>query len=715
MAILSKIRERSWLLIVIIGMALFAFVASPQDIMDFFNSSKVNSVGEVNGEVISREEFSAQVEAYKANTGNRSSQVQAVNAVWNSLLSEKLYSEQLDLAGVVIGEKDIWDAIVNIPSIQGNPAFQNEIGMFDENMLKEYLATIKLDAEAGDADANRAWVNWLQTERNVKRNLEQSTYAFMLSQGASASLKEGEQKYQDDNTQINAKYVYLPYTSVPSADIKVTRGEIESYMKSNSDLFQTEALRDIEYVRFELNASESDEKEIFEELASLNEDREEYNSASKTTDVVKGFKNTDNTILFIEENGSDLPVDNNFYFKNTLSRGASDQIFAADVNSVVGPYKEDGYLKISKVMAKEQMPDSVRASHILIPFVGSRYTNATLTREEAQKRADSILSVVNRRSSKFAPLAKEFSADVTSAEKGGDLDWFGYNRMVEGLRDFSFSSKKGTTAVIETEYGFHVVKVTGRKNVQTAVRVNTLSRKIIASEFTENSLFEKAESFAFQVSEGSDFNEYAKENSYTVLPINNITELTENISVLGPNRQVVRWAFEPGTEVGAVKRFDLDNGSYAVIRVAGKTDKGLMSAEKAVNRVRPILEKQKKAEILIKQMKGSSLKEISDAIVQPLRSVSGMTMAGPTIVGIGREIAVVGAMAGAPIGELVAGIEGKNGVFAIEVISRKEAEALPNYETFRNQLVSSNESRFAQVYEALQDAADVTDNRAMYY
>ena len=155
--------------------------------------------------------------------------------------------------------------------------------MFDENMLKEYLATIKLDAEAGDTDALRAWSNWLQTERNVKRNLEQSTYAFMLSQGASASLKEGEQKYQDDNSQINAKYVYLPYTSVPSADIKVSRGEIESYMKANSALFQTEALRDIEYVKFDLVASEADEKEIFEDLESLNSDREESVSYTHLT------------------------------------------------------------------------------------------------------------------------------------------------------------------------------------------------------------------------------------------------------------------------------------------------------------------------------------------------------------------------------------------------------------------------------------------------
>ena len=115
----------------------------------------------------------------------------ATSGGWfDSVVSERLYAEQLDKAGIVIGEKDVWDAVVQIPSIQNNPGFQNELGMFDESKLKEYLATTKQDAEAGDQQAQNMWYNWLTTERNVKRNLQQSAYAFMLSQGAGASLKE---------------------------------------------------------------------------------------------------------------------------------------------------------------------------------------------------------------------------------------------------------------------------------------------------------------------------------------------------------------------------------------------------------------------------------------------------------------------------------------------------------------------------------------------
>jgi len=715
MAILSKIRERSWLLIVIIGMALFAFVASPQDIMDFFNSSKVNSVGSVNGDPISREEFAAQVEAYKANTGNRSSQLQAVNAVWNSLVSERLYSEQLEKAGIVIGEKDVWDAIVQIPSIQNNPMFQNEIGFFDENRLKEYLATIKLDSDAGDIDAQNAWYNWLQTERNVKRNLEQTAYAFMLNQGVGASLKEGEQKYLDENTLIDAKYVFVPFSSIDNKEVKVTKSEISSYIKEHSAAFEVDASRDIEYVKFDLKATEADELAIAEELEGLINDSEQYDSSTKQTILVKGFAHTNNVDLFIEENGSDLPVDENFYFKNTLARAASDEIFAAQVGEVVGPYKDNGYFKISKLVERVQMPDSAKASHILIPFIGSRGNSPVLTKEQAKAQADSLAAVIRRSPSKMNSLASTYSSDLSNAEEGGDLDWFGYNRMVPEFRDFCFSNPTGSVGVIETMFGYHVIKITGRKNVQPAVKIATIARKITASEATENTLFEQAETFAFELSEGADFRTLAEEKGYGVLPANNLSPLTERITVLGPSRQIVKWAFNEDTNTQDTKRFDLDNGTYVVAVLKTKTAAGLMPVEKAVNRVRPILEKEKKAELIKAKFSGATLADISSTVNDPIRNVSGMTMAGPTIAGIGREIAVVGAMAGAPLNEVVSPIVGSNGVFAIMVTARTAPEPLPNYETLRSQLVSRNEGRFTQVYEALEEAADITDNRAEFY
>ena len=128
MAVLSKIRDRSLFLILIIGMALFAFVASPKDIMNFFKSDKTNYVGNINGEEISREEFATQIKAFKDQRSNMNDS-QASKAVWDNLLSEKIYSSQLNKAGIVVGEKDIWDAMIALPEIQNSPIFKNEANL----------------------------------------------------------------------------------------------------------------------------------------------------------------------------------------------------------------------------------------------------------------------------------------------------------------------------------------------------------------------------------------------------------------------------------------------------------------------------------------------------------------------------------------------------------------------------------------------------------
>ncbi len=124
MAILSKIRDRSMFLILIVGLALFAFVLDPSSIQNFFSTSKINAIGEVNGEEIDREEFARQVETYRSQSGGRATQMQAVNAVWNGMVSEKIFETQLEKAGIVIGEKDIWDAMVELPQIQNSGLFK---------------------------------------------------------------------------------------------------------------------------------------------------------------------------------------------------------------------------------------------------------------------------------------------------------------------------------------------------------------------------------------------------------------------------------------------------------------------------------------------------------------------------------------------------------------------------------------------------------------
>jgi len=698
MAILSKIRERSMFLIVIIGLALFAFVASPKDILDFFNSSKVNSVGEINGETISRRDFVTRVEAYKANVGNGVSNMQAVNAVWNSVLSEKIYKKQLDEAGIVVGEKDVWDAIIEIPSIKNAELFKNEIGLFNEEKFKEYLANLKDNSKD---QANAAWMNWLQTERSVKTNLEKSAYTQLVRLGVGSSLKEGERKYFEDQTKLSGSYVYVPYSTINDSLVKVSSSEVSAYVKKHESEFSVDATRDINYVKFNITASEEDENELKSELSEL----------------INSFQKAEDTSEFIADNGSDLPENTNFLFKNNLPTVIADEIFYADKGKVVGPYKFQNHYNVSKVVDFINMPDSVKASHILISYVGSRSADQTVTRteEQAKKLADSILKVVSKRSSKFSGLAKKFSSDKSNAEKGGDLDWFTYTQMVPEFGDYAFNNKKGDKGIVKTIFGFHIIKINEQKNIQRAIKMATIAKKIEASEATENEIFEKAETLAYELSSGKKLDVLVKENKYISRPLRGIKEMEENISGLGKNRGIVRWAFDAERNVNDVKRFDLDNG-YAVVVLSNASEKGFMSASQASSKVKPILIKEKKAVLISEKMNGSDLAAIAKSSNTSVKTFANVTMNAPTISGVGTEPGVVGVMYSVKKEELVPNIVGVKGVFALQVSKKELPSALPNYEGSRGALAKDNQNKITgQLYNALKDLSEIEDERAKMY
>ena len=169
--------------------------------------------------------------------------------------------------------------------------------------------------------------------------------------------------------------------------------------------------------------------------------------------------------------------------------------------------------------------------------------------------------------------------------------------MTPLFRDFSFQGKKGDIGVVKTPFGFHVIKIDDQKNSQKVVKLATYSRKIVASEATENATFRNAEEFALAISKDNKFNDLAKVKKYEPRSAVGLKVLDENVAGLGNQRQIVSWAFGKETKVNDFKRFDLD-GSHVVAFVTSSEEKGLMSAEKATNTIRPILLNEKKAVLI---------------------------------------------------------------------------------------------------------------------
>ncbi len=720
MAILSKIRDRSMFLILIVGLALFAFVLDPSSIQQFFSSSKVNSIGEVNGEDIDREEFARQVEAYRTQSGGRASQMQAVNAVWSGMISEKIFEDQLEKAGIVVGEKDIWDAMTSLPEIQNSPLFKNEANLFDEEKLKEYIANMKDDAESGNT---QAWMNWLATEKNIKQNLQRQAYTSLVKAGLGASLKEGERDYLFNNTKMDAEFVFIPFSSIADSLAYVSKEEIQKYLKDNSKRYKTEAARTIKYVKFDILPSEADDAEAKKLVDSYIEDREEYSNAAKATVKIAGLKNTTNYESFLNDNRSDLAIDNGYKYKNQILAEISDEVFNAEVGTVVGPYKQNGYYKISKVVETVQLPDSVKSSHIIVPYAGTTRSTSLKTKEQAKKTADSVFALVKNNKSKFTEIADEINSDGTKG-KGGDIGWVRKDQAFSPSFDadfanFIYKNKVGSIDVVETAFGFHIIRIDDQTKAEKAVKLVTFARLVEASEETENRIFEEAETLNANLSEGNDIDEIATEKNYNVQTALNLKVLAEVIPGLGAQRQMVTWSYDNERELGNSKRFDIDiagKRGYAVAVLTGKVEKdGVAVSSELLGNIRPELVDKKKAEMIKKKMTGATLAEIATNSGVTVRKASAVNLSSPLISGVGNEPAVVGAMSTIKLNEVSDFVSGEKGMFVFKVTKRDAPIALENYDTFRKKLVTGLQARGNQIFNVLEETADINDNRGKFF
>ena len=703
MAILAQIRKRPIYLIMIIGLALFAFVLS-----GIFkgNGPTRNSIGTVNGEEISSSEFAKQLEAQKQ---NGSTSLQNVNTVWNRLVKEQVYKTQLEKAGIVIGEKDIWDSMINNTSIQNDARFKDESGLFDENKLKEFIATLKDNKDT--PQGKQQWASWVNYENNIKSNLEQTTYNNLVKAGLTASLKEGERKYFSENTSANIKYVFEPYSSIKNDEVPVSDSEITKYISAHPEIFKMEASTDIDFVKFEVNPSPEDIKKTKDDLQRIIENHEEWNKAAKVKEMIHGFKNAKNVKEFVNEY-SDTPYVDKVYFKTDLPAGIYDTIAALPDGSVYGPYKDGDYFKLAKVIDKKGLR-SAKSSHILIAYAGASRANPkiTRTREEAEKLAKKIKAEVN--ATNFADKAKELS-DGPSSTKGGDIGWSKENgALAEKYKEYIFSHKKGDIGLVETSFGFHIIKVDDTK-LEDGLHLGIVARKIEASEETDSKIYQAAETFASDLTNGKNIIDLAKEKNYKIQSATDIAMFSENIAGMGNQREIVKWTFDKNTKVGDIKRFDLGNGDYAVVILKNKYAKGLMPLKKAKLRVLPILQKQKKAKIIREKMQGNTIEDIAKSVNKTVVTANEVSVSNPALTVGGRDLNIVGAILYMKEGDLKL-LDGDNGVYALKILKKNAPYKLKRFDTYTNNLTTELKNKSSKIYDALKKSSDIEDNRTLFY
>ena len=696
MAVLSKIRQRSLLLILVIGFCLLAFIVG-----DIFNSGGFNSqskyVGSVNGKDINFETFRIKVSNVEKD-GQGMTSTQASSRVWDQEVALAILENQFDELGIQVGQSHIIEVLKSDPNIGQNPMFLNEAGKFDIAKFQEFFKANPAQAQA-----------LVEREKDAELNAKFGMYNSMVRGGLFTTNNEAQLAYHMEMDKVSFDYVAVPFSSVKESDVKVSDDEIVSYMKKNEKDYKAEKSKEIEYVVIEEKPSAEDDAEIKKNLDNLMTSQVVYNSATKTNDTVAGFRSTNNVADFVNSN-SDVPFDSTFVAKKDLPVEVAENLFSLGTGEFYGPYKRGNYYVISKMLGR-QAGASAKASHILISYEGTQVPSKkeVRTKEQAKAKAEMLLSQVKANPASFSSVAM-MNSDDSSANSGGDLGFFQPNQMVKPFNDYVFNNSVGSIGLVETDFGYHIIQVTDK---QDAVKLATLALQIKPSEKTTDQVYTKAVQFEMDAND-KDFETAAKNGKIEIMPSVTAGVMDENFGPYGAQRAIVKWAFEKGTKVGDVKRFEVANVGNIIAKVKKVNDAGLMAIAVARPLVEPILMNEKKADLITKKLTAASLEDMAKANATTVQHATDLTLRNAMIPNAGPEPKVVGTAMAIGQGKMSKAIVGNSGVYVVKTTTVTKGEALKDVAPYVQQIKAQKSGDANRVLPALKGKADIEDNRAEF-
>ncbi len=729
MATLERIRQRSGLLIVIIGVAMLAFILT--DLLGSGNSilrADANVVGVVDGRTVESPEFSRKMEELRQRVLQQNPQqaafltnTQLAEGVWNEIVREKLMQEQYDKLGISISAAELYDRLKSNPSIQGAPLFQDQVtGQFSEGLLQQYINNI--EANRGlDPEAATAYTQWIEFEQSEKTSSLQRKYFAAIEKGLYYPKALGKDFFERQNTNADVRLMALEYATIADSTIKLTDSDYSKYYNAHKEEFKTEKSASIEFVTFDVQPSEADRNAINNELAEYIGDSIPNLDANGDTIENFTFNQGDSSFASSLSDTRGFPE---YYNKTNLPSGLDSTILEKPVGHIVGPYETQGYFVITKVIGKKVMADSVHARHILLSYAGLENGNQSRSGLQAKKLADSLVEVFKADTSLFATTAMQLSDDKGSAIQGGDLSWFGNRQMVRPFSNFCFKNEVGAVGVVQSQFGFHVIEILGQKGETPSVKLVSINREITESEETLNDIYSAAGNFASSVTSADDFAAKAVEMGYSPRVATDMKVFDENIAGLGANRDVVKWANGVGfsyeeSAVGDVQLFT-NSAPYVVAIITERNEEGTKSLANAKDLMTPKVLKEKKAEQLIAKMNEASantndINEIAKnlGITHNAHKINFMNS---TIPGFGNEPKVVGYITGLEAGKTSKPIKGENGVYMVEVSGINPAPADVDYTDAAESQAQGIKGRVnSEVFTSLKETADIDDRRAKFY
>ena len=711
MALIGQIRNNSWILIVMIGLGLGGFI-----IMDMTSGqqsifgSGQTIMGSVDGENVDWNNFYRTEQVlYSGATGDVFSRR---NSLWNYYVEEKLVQNEAEEIGLGVSKTELMDLQFGQNPSQiirqrfSSPTNPGQVDREQLNYIKGLIENGGIDEAIQTNQLNASFVPyWAHQEKEIIKDRLQNKITSLVQKAMYTPTWMAEMGHADQNLRVDFAYVKVPFDEIDNSEVTLTDGDYSNYLKANQTRFyQDEESRKIEYVSFNVGPTGEDSTNLQNQVA----------------DLVSEFAAAEDDSLFVETNyGS---IDAAYVKKAQLSPSIADTLFSMPVGSVYGPYLDAGAYRAVKLIDRKVIPDSVRSRHILQPATDPLSLQASIT------RIDSLKNLIEAGTHTFDSLATAFGTDGT-ASKGGDLGYAAPGGMVKQFNDLIFfEAEEGKLYTVITQFGVHLVEVTGKKfiNNEEGVKVAYLSQVIVPSEETQNSIYEDVLEFVGQNRTLDGLVESVNANPNLSLETAPAFQKNDfQVGTLGSNntsRSLVRWAF--GADKGEVSPeiytyqdpVENFNNKYVVAALTGIQKAGNPSVDNVKDQIEQLVINEKKGELILSKIKDMDMNTIASTYSSSIDTASNVNFIQGFIQNLGNEPKVLATAFNLGENEVSAPVVGETGVFVVRMVRKPILATATNIPQLRQSISSQSRARVpVSLLQAVRKNADISDNRFRFY
>lgn len=711
MPALQNIQKHGKVLIAVVALALFAFIAEEGfRAMEQNSNANRNKVGEIDGEAISASDFEKLVDEYteamkfvqqrSSFTDEETTQIK--DQVWQMLVNNKLVENECKKLGLTVTDEELQNIINegNSPLLSQTP-FIGQNGRFDKDMLKKFLADYEKTKTQNPQMAEQyaqVYKFWTFIEKMLRTQTLQMKYQALISNALISNPISAKASFENRTNQSDILMAAVPYATINDNDVKIEEADYKAAYEKNKERFKNFAeSRDIKYIDVLVKASPADR-------ASLEEEMKEY---------VTKLANGEDATNVVRLSNSLVPYSDVFVSKHVLPGDIAGKIDSTAVGTVASTFynAQDNTLNCYRYIAKASIPDSVEYQSIMV--MGA-------SKDEIKTKTDSVVNAIN--------AGGDIKAIAKNYNQTGESSWL-TSRQYEGQKLSTENVKYinavttlgvGSTTVVETAQGNVVVKVLNRKAFSDKYKVAAIKREVTFSKETYSKAFNNFSQFVAKNKTLKEIEANASKSGYTVLDRSDIYSSEHNVCGVGNTREIMRWLFNDAKKNDVSKLYECgtDNDHMMLIAVTSVNEAGYLPLEK----VKPMLKNEilndKKAEKIIASL--GNVKSVADAKKQKgavSDTIKHVTFSAPAFVMAtsSSEPALSARVSMTAKGQFAGPVKGNAGVFVFQVLDKQKAQEKFDAKTEEGMLTNMAARAASRFINDLYIKAKVVDKRYMFF